>query len=308
MLLSFEKPFVGAFAFRIPRATLPRRNGLLASQFERLLSELSVDAVLAEQLGYFVGIDPELLVHRLLHQSREALATFVTALHERVKGPPPVVERRMDASGVLAAHLNHFDCIPHDMVLAHGLEPECRDADRPLADLRRPREETGGERLPVDLGPAGGIDEKVEHVLLATVTASRHRFAKHTGSRLGRDAAQGVFADAGEIAELVETPIVQLECAVSAGRENESIILPREVSFKGALQTLAAYRPLVERASPAQMEQLYEDLLIAIASDRVGNRPNRYEPRAIKRRPKPHALLTVPRAEAKRLLAAGVTD
>jgi hypothetical protein len=81
---------------------------------------------------------------------------------------------------------------------------------------------------------------------------------------------------------------------------------PREVSFKGALQTLTAYRPLVERASPAHVADLYDDLLAAIASHRVGDRPNRYEPRAIKRRPKSHALLTVPRAEAKRLLA--VTD
>jgi hypothetical protein len=81
---------------------------------------------------------------------------------------------------------------------------------------------------------------------------------------------------------------------------------PREVSFKGALQTLSAYRPLVERATPIQSLRLYGDLLSAIASHRVGDRPNRYEPRAIKRRPKPHALLTVPRVEAKRRLAAGV--
>jgi hypothetical protein len=83
---------------------------------------------------------------------------------------------------------------------------------------------------------------------------------------------------------------------------------PREVSFKGALQTLSAYRPLVERAMPIQLARLYEDLLSAIASHRVGDRPNRYEPRAIKRRPKPHALLTIPRAEAKRLLAVGLID
>lgn len=83
---------------------------------------------------------------------------------------------------------------------------------------------------------------------------------------------------------------------------------PREVSFTGALQTLLAYRPLIERAAQTQLAELYDDLLAAIASHRVGNRPNRYEPRAVKRRPKPHALLTVPRAEAKRLLAAGLTD
>jgi hypothetical protein len=79
---------------------------------------------------------------------------------------------------------------------------------------------------------------------------------------------------------------------------------PREISFKGALQTLTAYRSLVERATPRELPSLYESLLSAIASHRVGNRPHRYEPRAIKRRPKEHDLLTVPRHEAKRRLAA----
>jgi hypothetical protein len=76
------------------------------------------------------------------------------------------------------------------------------------------------------------------------------------------------------------------------------------VSFKGALQTLTAYRPLVEQATSGELPSLYESLLSAVASHRVGNRPHRYEPRAIKRRPKEHDLLTVPRHEAKRRLAA----
>ena len=37
----------------------------------------------------------------------------------------------------------------------------------------------------------------------------------------------------------------------------------------------------------------------------IGNRPDRVEPRAIKRRPKPHDLLTKPRAEARAELIAG---
>jgi hypothetical protein len=40
-------------------------------------------------------------------------------------------------------------------------------------------------------------------------------------------------------------------------------------------------------------------------SHRVGNRPDRVEPRAVKRRPKPHPLLTKPRAQAR---AAMVTS
>lgn len=91
--------------------------------------------------------------------------------------------------------------------------------------------------------------------------------------------------------------------AVMAEAAAPHALQPREVSFKGAWQTLSAYRPLVERASADEFPALYEDLLAAIAHHRVGDRPNRYEPRAIKRRPKPQALLTVPRKEAKRLLA-----
>jgi hypothetical protein len=43
----------------------------------------------------------------------------------------------------------------------------------------------------------------------------------------------------------------------------------------------------------------------ALLQQRVGDRPDRIEPRAIKRRPKPHKLLTKPRAEARAELLAG---
>jgi hypothetical protein len=79
---------------------------------------------------------------------------------------------------------------------------------------------------------------------------------------------------------------------------------PRALSFKGTLQTLSAYQPQLERASADALPGLYEEMLFAVACHRVANRPNRYEPRAIKRRPKPHDLLTVPRKEAKRRLTA----
>jgi hypothetical protein len=87
-----------------------------------------------------------------------------------------------------------------------------------------------------------------------------------------------------------------------AGLEHD--VAPRDVSFKGALQTLWAYRALVEQARASENAGLYGQLLEAIASHRVGDRPDRFEPRAIKRRPKEHDRLMVPRAEAKRRLAA----
>lgn len=95
--------------------------------------------------------------------------------------------------------------------------------------------------------------------------------------------------------------LIRTVMAEAAERAN---MRPREVSFKGALQTLTAYRPLIEQADHHTLPALYESLLSAIASHVVGNRPYRYEPRAIKRRPKEHDLLTIPRHEAKRRLAA----
>lgn len=77
-------------------------------------------------------------------------------------------------------------------------------------------------------------------------------------------------------------------------------LAPREVSFKGALQTLEAFRNLT--ADPQTLTRHYTQLLTAIASHRVGQRPGRCEPRAIKRRPKPHDLLLVPRHEARKRL------
>ena len=46
-------------------------------------------------------------------------------------------------------------------------------------------------------------------------------------------------------------------------------------------------------------------LLHLIRQKRVGDRLDRYEPRAVKRRPKPYHLLTIPRAEAKERIEGG---
>jgi hypothetical protein len=86
-------------------------------------------------------------------------------------------------------------------------------------------------------------------------------------------------------------------------------IPPRGVSFSGALQTFNAFYPMLQLAStPAKWSALWRSMLEAIGSHRVGQRPNRVEPRAIKRRPKPHKLLTIPRREAQKQLLLGTYD
>jgi hypothetical protein len=75
---------------------------------------------------------------------------------------------------------------------------------------------------------------------------------------------------------------------------------PREISFKGAKQTLSAFAPKLEAARPQQRAGLVDALLVAVACHRVGNQPGRWEPRARKRRPKPSKRLNQPRHVAKR--------
>jgi hypothetical protein len=93
--------------------------------------------------------------------------------------------------------------------------------------------------------------------------------------------------------------LVRSVMAEAAAREG---IDPREVSFAGALQTINAFRDVMCLADPQDVPRLYVILLHAIARHRVGNRPDRYEPRAVKRRPIPHKLLNMSRAEARALL------
>ena len=47
---------------------------------------------------------------------------------------------------------------------------------------------------------------------------------------------------------------------------------------------------------------LGEALLVALGQEQVGDRPDRCEPHAVKKRPKKQKLLTVPRAEARAAL------
>lgn len=78
---------------------------------------------------------------------------------------------------------------------------------------------------------------------------------------------------------------------------------PRSISFKGAIQTLSAFQPVIAlegQHDSAFRMNLYQRLLDAIARHRVGDRPDRYEPRRTKRRPKPYDRLMKPRQDAKR--------
>jgi hypothetical protein len=89
---------------------------------------------------------------------------------------------------------------------------------------------------------------------------------------------------------------------VMAQAAQEHDLTPRQLSFAGAMQTLNEFRTLLLLASDDELLELSRRILVAIASHRVGDRPNRYEPRKVKRRPKGYSRLLKPRAQERAAL------
>lgn len=83
----------------------------------------------------------------------------------------------------------------------------------------------------------------------------------------------------------------------------KSSVSPWEISFKGTLQTLNQFLPLL--ASRVSSEAWCEALLIAIATHPVGHRPDRIEPRVIKRRPKQYKRMREPRQNYRNRMLNG---
>ena len=81
-------------------------------------------------------------------------------------------------------------------------------------------------------------------------------------------------------------------------------LCPREISFKGTLQTLVAFAT-AGWSCPERNNELYAAALRAIATHRVNDRPDRIEPRAVKRRPGQMVYLNEPRSIAKARLLRG---
>ena len=76
--------------------------------------------------------------------------------------------------------------------------------------------------------------------------------------------------------------------------------LPR-ISFKGTVDTLRHWSGLIHRAKGKKRKALITQLLSILAADQLPHRPNRREPRCIKRRPKPYQYLTRPRHQMREI-------
>jgi hypothetical protein len=80
----------------------------------------------------------------------------------------------------------------------------------------------------------------------------------------------------------------------------------RAISFTASLQVVVGAWSKLTEGTPTERTRLARTLLRCLGKEKVGDRPGRCEPRAVKRRPKKQKLLTKPRAEARAdLLAKG---
>ena len=75
----------------------------------------------------------------------------------------------------------------------------------------------------------------------------------------------------------------------------------REMSFKAAQETIQEFHVLLPQAEISLLPKLVKHMVQIVSEHIVGNRPCRSEPRAVKRRPKPHQRLQHSRAVARRL-------
>src|SRR5207253_2949941 len=73
---------------------------------------------------------------------------------------------------------------------------------------------------------------------------------------------------------------------------------PRQLSFTAALQKIAAAWAVLANCDDTTATAIIDVMLRDMARNIIGNRPDRVEPRAVKRRPKGHKLLMEPRDAA----------
>jgi hypothetical protein len=143
-----------------------------------------------------------------------------------------------------------------------------------------------------------------------------------------------VYLFDGTVVSMPDTPANQAACGArrrrwSARRSGRTVLAynlirtvmaqaaarheipPRSISFTGAMQTLEAFEPLLAQGparDAAGRRDLYHEVLDAIATHRVADRPDRFEPRLKKRRKDYCGWFTEPRAEVKRRMAKGTYE
>jgi len=89
---------------------------------------------------------------------------------------------------------------------------------------------------------------------------------------------------------------IRVIIAEACKKHNE---FPWKISFKGSVQLINSFIPHFLNSSEKKNKILYDEMLKLMIRNKIGNRPGRIEPRAVKRRPKAFPLLSRPRVFEK---------
>lgn len=95
--------------------------------------------------------------------------------------------------------------------------------------------------------------------------------------------------------------LIRVRMAQAAAVHEE---VPRKLSFTAAMNHIENFGRKMENTTGAEYSRLEAALLAAISTHKVGNRPGRKEPRAVKKRTQTHPNLTKPRDQARKQLTA----
>jgi hypothetical protein len=86
-----------------------------------------------------------------------------------------------------------------------------------------------------------------------------------------------------------------IRCIIAQAADQQNVCLER-ISFKGTLDAVRHFTHALARArSKGKRRQLWDELLVTLASDLVPERPDRREPRAVKRKSTKYPRLDAPR-------------
>lgn len=123
---------------------------------------------------------------------------------------------------------------------------------------------------------------------------------RHIKATLGMDVLRGLSP------EIVRREIwmhfigYNLVCTAMLQAAVEHSVLFSQISFKGTLARIEAYTHLMNAVPISDLPTCYKEMLFRIAEDKVPDRPNRVEPRCLKRSEKGYPYLTVSRKAARR--------
>jgi len=241
---------------------------------------------------------------------------------------------RLDSGDIILADRYHCNYFTAALLMERGVDLVTRQHQRRITDFRRGRRLGRQDHLVdwirpqrpawMDAETYAAMPERLSmreteiggRVLVTTLTDAKTVSAADVDALYGRrwqvevnlrsiKAEMGMDVLRTQTASMIDKEIAvyllayNLVCALMVRAAAGSGVEARALSFKGTIQLYLAFEQQFRFAAAASARTMTAHLLGGISLLRLPVRPGRVEPHAIKRRPKNHPLLTVPRNVAR---------